>query len=58
MVERIALEGRCSYQAKIKVTVYIYIFFFFMETIKNTEKDKILKFMVYKTLQSNKSLAK
>ena len=29
-----------------------------METIKNTEKDKILKFMVYKTLQSNKSLAK
>ena len=54
MVERIALQGRCWYQAKIKATV----FFFLKETIKNTEKDKILKFMVYKTLQSNKSLAK
>ena len=32
--------------------------FFFKETIKNTGRDKIVKFMVYKTLQSNKSLAK
>ena len=32
--------------------------YFFKETIKNTEKDKVVKFMVYKTLQSNKSLAK
>ena len=32
--------------------------FFFKETIKNTGRDKIVKLMVYKTLQSNKSLAK
>ena len=53
MVEKIALKGRCWYQAKIKVTVV-----FFKETIKNTEKDKVVKFMVYKNLQSNKSLTK
>ena len=53
MVEKIALQGQGWYQAKIKVTV-----FFFKETIKNTEKDKVVKFMVYKNLQSNKSLAK
>ena len=33
-------------------------FFFFKETIKNTGRDKIVKFMVYETLQSNKSFAK
>ena len=54
MVERIAFQGRCWYQAKIKVTCGI----FFKETIKNTEKDKVVKFVVYKTLQCNESLAK
>ena len=34
------------------------IFVFFKETIKNTGRDKIVKFMVYETLQSNKSFAK
>ena len=38
MVERIALEGRCSYQAKIKVTVYIYIYFFFLRKPSKTQK--------------------
>ena len=32
--------------------------FFLKETIKNTGRDKIVKFMVYETLQSNKSFAK
>ena len=41
MVEKIALQGQGWYQAKIKVTVI-----FFKETIKNTEKYKIVKFMV------------
>ena len=54
MVEKIALQGRCWYQAMIKVTV----FFFLKETIKNTGRDEIVKFMVYETLQSNKSFAK
>ena len=54
MVQRIALQGRCWYQAKIKATV----FFFLRKPSKTQKKDKILKFMVYKTLQSNKSLAK
>ena len=48
MVEEIALQGRCWYQAKIKVTCSIFFFFFFKETIKNTEKDEVVKFMVYK----------
>ena len=56
MVEKIALQGRCWYRAMIKVTVIF--FFFFKETIKNTGRDKIVKFMVYETLQSNKSFAK
>ena len=49
---KIALQGQCWYQAKIKVTV------FFLRNHKNTGKDKVVKFMVYKNLQSNKSLAK
>ena len=56
MVEKIALQGRCWYQAMIKVTVFF--FFFFKETSKNTGRDKIVKFVVYETLQSNKSFAK
>ena len=36
MIEKIALQGRYCYQAKIKVTVFF--FFFFKKTITNTEK--------------------
>ena len=37
---------------------FFFFFFFFKETNKNTGREKIVKFMVYETLQSNKSFAK
>ena len=49
MLERIAFQGRCWYQAKIKVTCGI-----FLRKPSKSEKNKIVKFMAYKTLQSNK----
>ena len=52
MIEKIVLEGRCCYQAKMKVSVF--------STGKPSKhrENKIVKFMVYKNVHSNKSLSK
>ena len=51
MIEKISLLERCWYYAKIKVPV-------FSRKPSKTEKDKVVKFMVNKNVQSNKNLSK
>ena len=54
MVGKIALKGLRS----MLLTGQYKSFSIFKETIKNIEKDKVITLMVYKNVQTNKSLAK